>query len=87
MKGRSWTSPPASAAEEALRESEERLHGLFDNATIGMYRTTPDGRILFANPAAVHLLGYDSFEDLATRNLESADSDPRHPRSEFRRRI
>ena len=33
-------------AEEALRGSEERFHTLYDNATIGLYRTTPDGRIL-----------------------------------------
>ena len=42
--------------ESALRESEERFRGLYQNATIGFYRTTPDHRILMANPAALRML-------------------------------
>ena len=30
-------------SERALRESEERFRSLFENATVGIYRTTPDG--------------------------------------------
>jgi PAS domain S-box-containing protein/putative nucleotidyltransferase with HDIG domain len=74
-------------AEQALRESEERFHSLFDNATVGMYRTTPDGRILLSNPAAVRMLGYASFEELAERNLEQNGYEPGTPRSEFRERM
>ena len=61
----------ARQAEDALRESEARYRDLFENSPIGIYRTTPDGRILAANPALVRLLGYDSFEALAQRNLET----------------
>ena len=74
-------------AAEALRESEERFRDLFDNATLGLYQTTPDGRILLANPTLVHLLGYETIEDLAQRNLEEEGFEPQYPRSEFRRRI
>ena len=74
-------------AEEALRESERHFHSLFDNATIGMYRTTPDGRILLSNHAAVHMLGFDSFEEMAKRNLEKDGSDAEYPRSQFRERM
>ena len=56
-------------AEEALRESEERFRSLYENSTIGLYRTTPNGRILLANPALVKMLGYASFEALTARNL------------------
>jgi PAS domain S-box-containing protein len=70
-------------AEEALHESEERFRGLYENATAGLYRTTPDGRILLANPALSEMLGFASPEDLKKRNLASADFDPDHPRSEF----
>ena len=73
--------------EEALRESEERFHSLFMNTSIGLYRTTPDGRILLANPALLLMLGYDSFEELSSRNLENEGIEPKYPRSEFRRRI
>lgn len=56
-------------AEEKLRESEERFRELYDNARIGMYRTTLDGNILMANKALVKMLGYDTFEQLAQVNI------------------
>ena len=37
--------------EEALRESEERFKSLFDNAVLGIYRTTPDGQVLLVSSA------------------------------------
>jgi PAS domain S-box-containing protein len=74
-------------AERALRESEERFRGLYENATIGIYRTTPNGRILMANPAAVRLLGYDSFEEISQRNLEEGGFEPSYSRKGFRDQI
>ena len=71
------------AAKTALRESEKRFHSLFDNTTIGMYRTTHDGRILIANSAAVQMLGYPSFEEMAKRDLETDGFEPDYPRSQF----
>jgi PAS domain S-box-containing protein len=59
--------------KEVLKESEERYHSLFDNSMVGIYRTTPEGRILMANPALVRMLGFGSFEELAKRNLEKAE--------------
>jgi two-component system, cell cycle sensor histidine kinase and response regulator CckA len=73
--------------EEALRESEERFRSLYENATIGLYRTTPDGRILMANPALVRMLGHETFKDLSQHNLEQEGFEPEYPRNEFRQRI
>ncbi len=73
--------------EEALRESEDRFRHIYENAMIGLYRTTPDGRILMANPALVHMLGYSSFDELARRNLEATGYEPDYPRSAFRQAI
>jgi len=56
--------------EEELINRENKFKGLFDNSTVGIYRTSPDGRILMANKSLVSILGYSSFDDLATRNLE-----------------
>lgn len=56
-------------AEAALRESEERFRSFYENIPIGLYRTTPDGRTIMANPAMVRMLGMENFEDLAGRNL------------------
>jgi PAS domain S-box-containing protein len=73
-------------AEESLRESEERFHSLFDNATVGIYRATPSGQLLFLNPAGIHMLGYDTFEEIASRDLEEG-YEPRYPRSQFIERM
>jgi PAS domain S-box-containing protein len=74
-------------AEEALRESEERFHSLYDNTMVGLYRTTPDGQILALNPAGVRLLGYDSFDEIAKRNLEETGYEPDYSRQEFRKKL
>ena len=70
-------------AEEALHESEERFRSLYENSSIGIYRTTPDGRILLANPALVAMLGYSSFAELARKNLDRDFFEPLYPRSTF----
>jgi PAS domain S-box-containing protein len=74
-------------AEAALLESEERLRSLVENATVGIYRTTPHGQILMANSALVRMLGYANFEALAARNLEEEGFEPGYPRGEFRERM
>lgn len=51
-------------AVEALRESEARYRGLFDRVPVGLYRSTPQGQIVDANPALVAMLGYPSREAL-----------------------
>jgi len=51
-------------ADDALRDSEFRFRGLYENATIGIFRTQADGTILMANPTLIKMLGYNSFEDL-----------------------
>jgi diguanylate cyclase (GGDEF)-like protein/PAS domain S-box-containing protein len=50
--------------ETALRESEQRYRGLFDNVVEGVYQVTREGRLLAANPALVAMLGYGSIEEL-----------------------
>ena len=73
--------------EEVLKENEQLFRRIFENSLVGMYRTTPDGRIVMANAALVRMLGYSSFEELAARNLEQKGYDPDYPRSQFKRRI
>jgi PAS domain S-box-containing protein len=69
--------------DESSLANEQFYRSLYQNATLGMYRTTPDGRILMANPILVKLLGYDSFEQLAERDLEEEGYEPGYPRREF----
>jgi PAS domain S-box-containing protein len=72
-----------SQAEEALKESEERFRSIYENSTVGIYRTTPDGQILLANPNLIKLLGYSSFKELADRNLEEDGFEPFYERTHF----
>lgn len=57
-------------AEQVLRESEEKYRQIFEGISEGIYRSTPDGRPLMANPALVRMLGYDSLEGVLARNIE-----------------
>ena len=70
-------------ARDASRRSEGRFRSLFENALVGIYRTTPDGKILLANPALVEMLGYASFEELVQRDAWHAGYGPGYTRSEF----
>jgi two-component system NtrC family sensor kinase len=67
-------------ADDALRESEERFRSLFENAPIGLYRASPDGRILLANAALARMLGHARADDLIGTDLAalaiSASSEP-----------
>jgi PAS domain S-box-containing protein len=56
--------------EQALRKNEERFRSLFENSTLGIYRTSIDGRVLLANDALVKMLGYNSFDELAKVDIE-----------------
>ncbi len=52
------------AEEKARLEAERKYREIFDGALEGIYRTTPEGKYLAANPAMARILGYDSPEDL-----------------------
>ena len=58
------------AEEERLEISEERYRLLYENAKIGLYRTTPDGTIILANKALAAMLGYSSIDELVKVNVE-----------------
>ncbi|MGE5621025.1 MAG: PAS domain S-box protein [archaeon] len=57
--------------EIALRDSEKRYREIFQNSPIGIYRTSPDGKVLMANPAILRMLKYSSLAELSKRDLES----------------
>lgn len=73
--------------QRALKGSEERLRSIFENSIVGLYQTTNDGHILMANPALVRMLGFNSFEEMAEKNLEELGYDAGYPRSQFKERI
>jgi diguanylate cyclase (GGDEF)-like protein/PAS domain S-box-containing protein len=50
--------------EQALREAEEKYRAIFQDAVVGMFQSTPEGRYSNVNPAMAQMLGYDSPQDL-----------------------
>jgi PAS domain S-box-containing protein len=63
-------------AEQALRQSEERFRGLFESVPEGVYQTTPDGRILAANPMLLKMVGYTNEADLGNLRTQEFYADP-----------
>jgi PAS domain S-box-containing protein len=63
-------------SEEALRENEFRFRGLYENATVGIYRTSLAGKILMANPALLKIIGFDSLEDVSKIEAKDTYADP-----------
>lgn len=61
---------------EALEHSQRRYRNLFDHVPVGLYRTTPDGEIIDANPALAHMLGYPTVESLLQVNAASIHLTP-----------
>lgn len=63
------TSP---ALDGAIADVERKYRSIFENAIEGIYQSTPDGRILSANPALARILGYDSPEAMIASGLNIA---------------
>lgn len=47
-----------------LRESEEKFRNIFEDAVVGIYQSTPEGRFLMANPALARMHGFETPEEL-----------------------
>jgi len=60
-------------AEEALQQAERKYRLIFEEAMVGLCQTTPDGRVLSANPAMARLYGFDRRK---SSQPISATSDP-----------
>jgi two-component system NtrC family sensor kinase len=52
------------------REAEVRFTELFETLQEGVYFTTPEGKMIDANPALVRMLGYDSKDELLEINVQ-----------------
>jgi PAS domain S-box-containing protein len=47
-----------------IRQAEEKYRSIFENATEGIFQTTPEGQFITANAAMAVMLGYGSPEEL-----------------------
>jgi two-component system cell cycle sensor histidine kinase/response regulator CckA len=73
--------------EDQLRQARQKYCDIVENAVVGIFQSTPEGRYISVNPAMANMLGYDSPQDLVasitdiTRQVY-VDS---KPREEFKR--
>jgi PAS domain-containing protein len=51
----------------ALRESEKKYRGIFENSVDGIFQSTVSGKYLSVNPALARIYGYDSVEQMLDR--------------------
>ncbi len=71
-------------ATKRIQDWEDKFHDLFNHAPVGIFHSTPEGRLLAANPVLAAMLGHDSPEaliaatnDLAAQIYEDPEIRPR----------
>ncbi len=73
---------------EALSRAQETYRAMVEQAVVGIYRTTPDGKFLSVNLALAKMAGFDSVQDFLSKITDAGQiyADPKR-RDEFRRLI
>lgn len=70
---------------EALAESERRYRDIYENAAEGIFQTSPEGRLLSANPACARIFGYASPAEMLAEVRSITDE--LYARPEYRARF
>ncbi len=52
---------------EKLRQAEQRYRNLFENAPVGIYHSSMDGKFICVNPALARIVGYLSDEEMISQ--------------------
>jgi len=55
---------------QVLEKNKKELRQLQDNVPIGLYKSTPDGQLLYINNWFAKILGYNSTEELINKNVK-----------------
>ncbi len=76
----------AALIAEAAQSADSRHYEFLENVPVGVYRSTPDGRILYANPPLADLFGVESVEELEDVDLNDA-SIAQDDRATFKQRL
>ncbi|MBP7024155.1 MAG: PAS domain S-box protein [Bacteroidales bacterium] len=57
-------------AEAILRESEDKFRTLTEQIPVGIYRLTPEGKILYGNPAFAKTLGFNDTSEVIGHSMD-----------------
>src|SRR5271157_814502 len=72
-------------AEESLKKSEEKYREVFENAAVGIFQTSIQGRLLVANSALTKMFGFASSEEMMAEVVDLGAQ--LYARSEDRERL
>lgn len=72
---------------QELKEQEFSYRSLFDNLPLGIFRVSPEGNYLMANPFFLQQFQVESFDQLAGKTLSLTGLRPLHDRNEVTRRL
>ncbi len=73
VKGYVFDDTERKEAEEALRQSEEKYHSLFDEDLTGDFIATLNGEIVECNPAFAEIYGFDNVENALKWNISESN--------------
>jgi PAS domain S-box-containing protein len=73
--------------ENKLSTEEKKFREIYENAYIGIYRTTPGGKVLMVNPMGLKMMGYKSFDEIKNRNIAKEGYAPGYTREQFIKQI
>jgi PAS domain S-box-containing protein len=85
-----WALRAAARERTEAIAAKERYHALFEHVPIGLYRTTPTGKMLDVNPAMVQILRFPDAQSLLgvdARTLWVNPDDRRHDSTKSSRDI
>ena len=66
--------------EVKIRQSEAKYRNMFENIPVGIFQSTPEGRLLSVNPGFAKIAGYSSAEEMIDKITDLATqlyADPR----------
>ena len=57
-------------SENALKESEQKYRDIFEKSVLGLFKSTPDGKLIDANDAFARMYGYSNAAEILAANLD-----------------
>ncbi len=69
LRGTAQDITERKRADEALRESEEKLRLILESTAEAIYGSDREGRCTFCNPACLRLLGYERVDELLGKDM------------------
>ena len=73
-------------AQEVIK-SEEGFRSFYENTNIGIYRSTPEGKLLMANPRLLEMMGYNNFEEISSLNINDIGYVNSEDRNRFKEEV